>query len=70
MRSALYMSTLAAIRWNPVIQAYYQRLRAAGKAAKVAITACMRKLLTMLNAMLAHKTRWKADFQQESAPSS
>ena len=66
VRAVLYMSTLSAIRWNPVIQTYYQRLRAAGKAAKVAITACMRKLLTMLNAMLAHKTSWKADFHKKS----
>ena len=70
VRAVLYMSALSAIRWNPVIQTYYHRLRAAGKAAKVAITACMRKLLTMLNAMLAHQTRWKADFKKESAPSS
>lgn len=70
VRATLYMSTLSAIRWNPVIQTYYQRLRAAGKAAKVAITACMRKLLTMLNAMLAHKTRWDANFCQKSASSS
>ena len=61
VRATLYMSALSAIRWNPVIQAYYQRLRAAGKAAKVAITACMRKLLTILNAMLQHKTPWNAD---------
>lgn len=61
VRATLYMSTLSAIRWNPVIQAYYHRLRAAGKAAKVAITACMRKLLTILNAMLQHKTPWNAD---------
>ena len=70
VRATLYMSTLSAIRWNPVIQAYYQRLRAAGKAAKVAITACMRKLLTILNAMLQHKTPWNADFCQKSASSS
>lgn len=70
VRATLYMSTLAAIRWNPVIQTYYRRLRTAGKAAKVAITACMRKLLTILNAMLAHKTPWNADFNQKSAASS
>ncbi len=70
VRSLLYMSTLSAIRWNPVIQTYYQRLRTAGKAANVAITACMRKLLTILNAMLAHKTPWKADFNKQSASSS
>ncbi len=66
VRSVLYMSALSAIRWNPVIQTYYQRLRAAGKAAKVAITACMRKLLTILNAMLQHQTSWKVDVEKKS----
>ena len=50
----LYMSTLVAVRYNPVLKAFYERLRAAGKAAKVALTACMRKLLTILNAMVKH----------------
>ncbi len=43
---------------NPVITAFYHRLRAAGKPAKVALTACMRKLLIILNSMLKHRTRW------------
>jgi transposase len=55
-RAVLYMSTLAAVRHNPVLKAFYERLRAVGKAPKVALTACMRKLLTMLNAMLKHRT--------------
>jgi len=51
VRTALYMAALVASRCHPVIRAFSQRLRAAGKAAKVALTACMRKLLTILNAM-------------------
>ncbi len=58
VRTVLYMSTLVAVRHNPVLAAFYQRLRAAGKAPKLALTACMRKLLTILNAMLKHQTRW------------
>lgn len=58
VRAVLYMGTLAAVRWNPVLKAFYQRLRAAGKAPKVALVACMRKLLTILNAMLKHQTPW------------
>jgi len=54
--AVLYMGTLAAVRWNPVLKAFYQRLRAVGKAPKVALVACMRKLLTILNAMLKHRT--------------
>lgn len=58
VRTALYMGAVVAVRWNPVLKAFYQRLRAAGKAAKVALVACMRKLLTILNAMLKHRTPW------------
>lgn len=58
VRGVLYMATLAAIRYNPVIQACYHRLRASGKAKKVALVACMRKLLVILNAMVAHGTLW------------
>lgn len=59
VRAVLYMATLAATRANPVIRAFFQRLRAAGKPAKVALTACMRKLLTILNAMVRHHTHWR-----------
>jgi len=59
-RTVLYMGTLVATRFNPQIKAFYQRLLAAGKRKKVALTACMRKLLTMLNAMLKHRTSWQA----------
>src|SRR6185295_5190513 len=51
-RTALYMAALVGSRHNPVLRAFYQRLRAAGKPAKVALTACMRKLLTIINSML------------------
>lgn len=59
LRAVLYMGTLAAIRCNPVIRAFYERLRGAGKVFKVAITACMRKLLTILNAMVRTGTAWQ-----------
>lgn len=58
VRAPLYMATLVAIRHNPVIRTFYRRLRAAGKPAKVALVACMRKLLTMLNAMLRDGRAW------------
>ena len=60
VRTVLYMSTLVATRFNPQITAFYQRLLAAGKVKKVALTACMRKFLTILNAMLKHRTPWQA----------
>jgi len=59
VRTVLYMGALAAARCNPVVRAFYLRLRAAGKPAKVALTACMRKLLTILNAMIRSNTRWQ-----------
>ena len=59
VRSALYMAVLSATRFNPPIRAFYQRLLAAGKPKKVALTACMRKLLIILNAMLKHGTEWQ-----------
>jgi len=52
------MSTLNAIHFNPVIKSFYDRLRVAGKLPKVAITACMRKLLTILNTMIKNRTCW------------
>ncbi len=59
VRATLYMATLTAARYNPVIRAFYERLVAAGKPKKVALTACMRKLLTILNALIARRTAWK-----------
>jgi transposase len=58
VRSALYMATLSAIRWNPAIKAHYDQLRARGKLFKVAMVACMRKLLTLLDAMVRKNERW------------
>ena len=61
VRAVLYMCALAAIRSNPAIRAFYERLVAAGKLPKVAIVACMRKLLTILNAILRTKTPWTSE---------
>jgi transposase len=58
VRTALYMPTMSAIRSNPLIRQFYDRLRAAGKPPKVAITACMRKLLILLNAIVRDNTPW------------
>lgn len=60
VRTALYMGALVATRYNPVIRAFYQRLLAAGKPKKVALTACMRKLLIILNAMVRQQAQWSA----------
>lgn len=60
VRCVLYMASLAAVRHNPVIAAFHRRLIAAGKPKKVAIVACMRKLLVILNAMLRDGTAWNA----------
>lgn len=60
VRAVVYMAALVAIRHNPVIKVFHSRLIAAGKPKKVAIVACMRKLLTILNAMLRDKTAWSA----------
>jgi transposase len=58
VRCALYMATVSATRFNPVIRVFYERLLKAGKAKKAAITACMRKLLTILNAMVRDHSTW------------
>ena len=60
IRATLFMATLAAIRFNPVVRGWYERFLAAHKPKKVAIVACMRKLLVVLNAMLKTCTRWQA----------
>ena len=59
VRCALYMAALVGMRHNPIIKALYERLRAKGKPAKVALVACMRKLLTILNAMMRDQTCWR-----------
>jgi transposase len=58
IRSVLYMSATCAMRFNPTIRIFYERLRLAGKLHKVAITACMRKLLVILNTMIKNRTYW------------
>lgn len=62
VRTALYMSALVATRFNPVIKAFYIRLVAAGKPKKVALVACMRKLLTILNAILRKNELWNESY--------
>ena len=64
VRAVLYLSALVAARFTPVIRTFYQRLQRAGKVKKVALTACLHKLLTIFNAMLKHRTPW----QQGEAP--
>ena len=63
VRTALYMATTTAIRYNPVIRAFYERLKARGKPHKVAMVACMRKLLTILNAMVRQSTPWAPEIK-------
>jgi transposase len=64
------MAALVATRFNPVIRSFYERLRTAGKAKKLAITACMRKLITIINAMLKNRASWNPIITQTFAPSS
>jgi transposase len=59
VRGALYMAALSATRWNPRIRDYYAKLRAAGKPFKVALVACLHKLLTIVNAMLRQNKPWR-----------
>lgn len=61
VRSVLYMATIAAVRFNPQLQRMYQRLLSLGKRKKVALIACARKLLTILNAMMRTQTLWRLD---------
>jgi transposase len=62
LRSVLYMATLSASRFNPTISRFYRRLVEAGKKPKVALTACMRKLLVILNAIMKNRIPWQADY--------
>ena len=59
VRTALFMAAMTAMRHNPVLRAFHQRLRAAGKPKMVALIAVARKLLTILNAILRDKTKWQ-----------
>lgn len=67
VRAALYMATLSAVRHNPVIKAFYERLRTAGKPAKVALVACTRKTLGIINAVIKSNTPWSATYPQKTA---
>ena len=67
VRAVLYMAVVSAARANPVIRAFYQRLIAAGKKPKVALTACMRRLLCILNTMIKNGTRWQHEEATASA---
>src|SRR5437870_5755285 len=66
VRTALFMAVLCGRRWNPVLKVFYERLIAAGKPKKVALIACARKLLTILNAMVRNNTRWMESARQDS----
>ena len=70
MRGALYMSTLVATRYKPVIRRFYQHLSASGKMKKMALVACMRKFITILNAILRHRTPWSKPVCQLIGPCS
>ena len=70
VRAALYMGALVASRFNPLIRDFYQRLLAAGKPKKLALTACMRKLLVILNSMLKHRSPWCDPIPKVAAHSS
>ena len=65
MRKALYMPAVVAIRCNPVIRTFYQRLLAKGKLKKVALVACMHKMLTILNSMAKNNIPWKCTITQD-----
>jgi transposase len=58
VRGVLYMTTRTARQWNPAIRQFFERLTSAGKPCKVAMTACMRKLLTLMNTLVKRKTAW------------
>lgn len=66
VRRVLYMATLSATRCNPVIRIFYERLVGAGKPKKVALVACMRKLLTILNAMVRDNAQWNPDLHLQT----
>lgn len=61
VRAVLYMGALVAVRHNPILKVFYERLLSQGKAKKVALTACMHKLLRILNAIVRDEKPWKVD---------
>ena len=66
VRAALYIAALVATRYNPMIREFYERLCSAGEAKKVALTACMRKLIVILNSMMKRRRRWDEAYLQGS----
>jgi transposase len=68
VRTTLYMAAMSAARFNPVIKPFYERLLNAGKLKKVALTACTRKLLTILNAMVKNGTDWDPNYKRQTIP--
>lgn len=68
VRQAVYMATLSAVRWDPVLKSFYERLCTAGKPRKVALVACMRKLLTIINAVIKSGVPWTATYPQAADP--
>lgn len=68
VRHVLYMATLAACRFNPTIRTFYERLLQRGKPPIVATVAAMRKLITVLNAMIRHRSGWSPPLLDASAP--
>lgn len=68
VRTTLYMATLSAIRFNPIIRAHFEHLQKEGKVFKVALVACMRKLLTILNAMVCSGVAWKPALAMPKSP--
>jgi len=67
VRQALYMATLSAVRWDATLKRFYERLCAAGKPRKVALVACMRKLLTIINAVIKSGQPWQPSYSQAPA---
>ena len=63
MRTILFMAIMTAVRHNPKIRAMYQRILATGKRKKVALTACMRKMIVILNAMIKNQTNWNENYR-------
>jgi transposase len=66
VRTALYMGALVGIRFNPALKAFYEKLCQAGKRKKVALIACARKLLTIMNSMIKYNTKWQQNFNEKS----
>ncbi len=67
VRAALYMATLSAVRFDPTLKVLYKRLTDAGKPKKVALVACMRKMLTIINAVIKTGTPWRSAYPQEAS---